>query len=107
MQKMKYIWVDGKMVPWDQAQVHVLTHALHYGSAIFEGIRAYACADGTIRADANWSAPTGYTTANSRKIGGFHYGLVAPGTTVAGGSFNTSSRQKKARITMRIEYRIK
>ena len=47
MQKMKYIWVDGKMVPWDQAQVHVLTHALHYGSAIFEGIRAYACADGT------------------------------------------------------------
>lgn len=35
------------MVPWDQAQVHVLTHALHYGSAIFEGIRAYACADGT------------------------------------------------------------
>ncbi len=47
MQKMKYIWVDGKMVPWDEAQVHVLTHALHYGSAIFEGIRAYACADGT------------------------------------------------------------
>ena len=47
MQKMKYIWFDGKMVPWDQAQVHVLTHALHYGSAIFEGIRAYACADGT------------------------------------------------------------
>ena len=47
MEKMKYIWVDGKMVPWDEAQVHVLTHALHYGSAIFEGIRAYACADGT------------------------------------------------------------
>ena len=47
MQTMKFIWFDGKMVPWDQAQVHVLTHALHYGSAIFEGIRAYACADGT------------------------------------------------------------
>ena len=46
MQTMKFIWFDGKMVPWDQAQVHVLTHALHYGSAIFEGIRAYACADG-------------------------------------------------------------
>jgi len=36
----------------------------------------YACTDGTIRADANFSAPTGYTTANTRKIGGFHY---APG----------------------------
>jgi hypothetical protein len=50
----------------------------------------YVCADGTIRADANWSAPIGYTTANSRKIGGFHYGLVAPGTTVAGGQFATT-----------------
>ena len=50
----------------------------------------YACTDGAIRADANWSAPIGYTTANSRKIGGFHYGLVAPGTTVAGGQFATT-----------------
>lgn len=46
MQTTEYIWFDGKMVPSDQARVHVLTHALHYGSAIFEGIRAYACADG-------------------------------------------------------------
>jgi len=50
----------------------------------------YACTDGTIRADANQSAPSGYTTVNSRKIGGFHYGLVAAGTTVAGGSFATT-----------------
>ena len=50
----------------------------------------YACTDGTIRADANQSAPSGYTTADSRKIGGFHYGLVAAGTTVAGGSFATA-----------------
>jgi hypothetical protein len=49
----------------------------------------YACADGTVRADANFTNPVGYTTANSRLIGGFHYGLVAAGTTVAGGSFNT------------------
>lgn len=49
----------------------------------------YVCTDGTIRADANFTNPTGYTTANSRQIGGFHYGLVAPGTTVAGGSFAT------------------
>ncbi len=50
----------------------------------------YACADGTIRADASFNAPTGYTTANSRMIGGFHYGLVAAGTTVASGSFATT-----------------
>ena len=37
----KYIWFDGKMVPWEQATVHVMTHALHYGTAVFEGIRAY------------------------------------------------------------------
>jgi len=47
MQTTDFIWFDGKMVPWADAQVHVLTHALHYGSAVFEGIRAYACADGT------------------------------------------------------------
>jgi branched-chain amino acid aminotransferase len=36
-----YIWMNGKLIPWDQAQVHVFTHALHYGSSVFEGIRAY------------------------------------------------------------------
>lgn len=46
MQTTEFIWFDGKLVPWDSAKVHVLTHSLHYGSAIFEGIRAYACADG-------------------------------------------------------------
>ena len=35
------IWFNGKLVPWDEAQVHVLTHALHYASSVFEGIRAY------------------------------------------------------------------
>jgi hypothetical protein len=50
----------------------------------------YACADGTCRADASFTNPTGYTTVNSRLIGGFHYGLVAAGTTVAGGSFATT-----------------
>jgi len=44
--KAKFIWFDGKMVPWDQAQVHVLTHTLHYGLGVFEGIRAYQCVDG-------------------------------------------------------------
>ena len=35
------IWFDGKFVPWDQANVHLSAHALHYGSSVFEGIRAY------------------------------------------------------------------
>ena len=41
------IWMDGKMVPWRDANVHVLTHSLHYGMGAFEGIRAYKTARGT------------------------------------------------------------
>ncbi len=37
----KVIWMDGRLVPWDEARVHVLTHSLHYGLGAFEGIRAY------------------------------------------------------------------
>jgi branched-chain amino acid aminotransferase len=40
------IWMDGELVDWDKAQVHVLTHALHYGSGVFEGIRCYATPSG-------------------------------------------------------------
>jgi branched-chain amino acid aminotransferase len=36
-----YIWLDGRIVKWEDAKIHVLTHALHYGTSIFEGIRAY------------------------------------------------------------------
>jgi branched-chain amino acid aminotransferase len=36
-----YIWMDGQFVPWRDTKVHVLTHALHYASAVFEGERAY------------------------------------------------------------------
>jgi branched-chain amino acid aminotransferase len=39
--KSEYIWVNGSLVQWDDAQVHVAAHALHYGSSVFEGIRAY------------------------------------------------------------------
>ncbi|WP_300158583.1 branched-chain amino acid transaminase [Solidesulfovibrio sp.] len=42
-----FIWMDGTLTPWDQANVHVLTHGLHYGYAVFEGIRAYECVDGS------------------------------------------------------------
>jgi len=41
------IWFDGKMVPWRDANIHVLTHSLHYGMGIFEGIRAYKTENGT------------------------------------------------------------
>jgi branched-chain amino acid aminotransferase len=40
------IWLDGRMVPWDDAHVHVLTHTLHYGLGVFEGIRCYRTDDG-------------------------------------------------------------
>jgi len=46
MNKSDYIWFDGKFVPWDEAKVHVLSHALHYGSSVFEGIRCYETAQG-------------------------------------------------------------
>jgi hypothetical protein len=46
----------------------------------------YGCTDGTLRADANFSAPSGYTTANSRKIGGFHYAPGGNATAQAGGN---------------------
>ncbi len=46
MEKAKYIWMDGKLVDWDKAQVHVLTHTLHYGNGVFEGTRAYQTEEG-------------------------------------------------------------
>ena len=45
--KTEKIWMDGKFVAWDDAKIHVLTHALHYGSGVFEGIRAYKTDKGT------------------------------------------------------------
>lgn len=46
VEKLSAIWMDGKLVPWDEARVHVLTHSLHYGLAAFEGIRSYETHDG-------------------------------------------------------------
>jgi branched-chain amino acid aminotransferase len=46
VQKTDVIWLDGAFVPWDAAQVHVLTHTLHYGLGVFEGIRCYETRDG-------------------------------------------------------------
>lgn len=47
MQKAEKIWLDGKLVAWDDARIHVLTHALHYGVGVFEGIRAYRTSAGS------------------------------------------------------------
>jgi branched-chain amino acid aminotransferase len=44
----KHIWYNGKLVPWEKATVHVLAHALHYGSTVFEGQRAYATPRGPV-----------------------------------------------------------
>lgn len=41
LQPVSYIWKNGEIIPWEDATTHVLTHALHYGSAVFEGIRCY------------------------------------------------------------------
>ncbi len=42
-----FIWYDGKLVPWREANTHVLTHSLHYGLSVFEGLRAYKTVNGT------------------------------------------------------------
>ncbi len=46
MESSEFIWMDGEFVKWEDANIHVLSHSLHYGSAIFEGIRCYETVDG-------------------------------------------------------------
>lgn len=46
MDEAEFIWMDGELVNWDDAQTHVLSHGLHYGTGVFEGIRAYDTDDG-------------------------------------------------------------
>jgi branched-chain amino acid aminotransferase len=45
VEKSELIWLDGEFVPWERAQVHVLTHTLHYGLGVFEGVRCYETSD--------------------------------------------------------------
>ncbi|MCP4049485.1 MAG: branched-chain amino acid transaminase [bacterium] len=47
MKATKYIWKNGEFVPWEEATTHVLTHALHYGTSVFEGVRAYETKKGS------------------------------------------------------------
>ncbi|MDO8524625.1 MAG: branched-chain amino acid transaminase [bacterium] len=46
MEKLKKIWLNGHLIDWENAQIHILTHTLHYGSGVFEGIRCYKTAKG-------------------------------------------------------------
>jgi branched-chain amino acid aminotransferase len=46
MDKARYIWMDGTLIPWDEAKTHILTHTLHYGNGVFEGTRAYMTDNG-------------------------------------------------------------
>jgi branched-chain amino acid aminotransferase len=46
--KADHVWMDGKLIPWGDANVHVMTHALHYGLGVFEGIRAYRAKNGKL-----------------------------------------------------------
>jgi len=47
IQSTKNIWHNGKLIPWEQANIHVMSHAVHYGSSVFEGIRCYAQPQGS------------------------------------------------------------
>ena len=42
IEKTEHIWHNGKLIPWDDASIHVMSHVVHYGSSVFEGIRCYA-----------------------------------------------------------------
>lgn len=46
LQKTEKIWHNGKLIPWDQATIHVMAHVIHYGSSVFEGVRCYALPSG-------------------------------------------------------------
>src|ERR1700679_2626271 len=41
-----HIWHNGELIPWEKAQIHVMSHVIHYGSSVFEGIRCYKQQDG-------------------------------------------------------------
>jgi branched-chain amino acid aminotransferase len=66
----KWVWMDGEMVPWQNATVHVSSHALHYGTGVFEGIRCYPTADGpaVFRLDAHINRLYGSAAAYEIKI---------------------------------------
>ena len=57
------IWMNGQLVDWDDAKIHVLTHTLHYGMGVFEGIRAYE----TPTAPPSSASPTTWSGCTTRR----------------------------------------
>ena len=80
MEKSEWIWMNGDLVRWDDAKVHVLSHGLHYGTGVFEGIRAYETDRGppsfatastssgsrSRRSSTTWSCPTRWRSCGRR-----------------------------------------
>jgi branched-chain amino acid aminotransferase len=52
------IWLDGSLVDWDDAKIHVLTHGLHYATGVFEGVRCYKTVNGSAIGFTLWSLDT-------------------------------------------------
>ena len=46
IQSTNFIWHNGQLIPWEKANIHVMSHVVHYGSSVFEGIRCYTQPDG-------------------------------------------------------------
>ena len=57
-----FIWQDGQLVPWREATTHVLTHSLHYGLAVFEGVRAYKTESTARPSSSSRNTPTACST---------------------------------------------
>ena len=55
MEKSEWIWMNGEFVAWEDAKVHVLSHGLHYGTGVFEGIRCYETENAAPRSSATRS----------------------------------------------------
>ncbi|MEM3737453.1 MAG: branched-chain amino acid transaminase [Candidatus Bathyarchaeia archaeon] len=81
--EMDYIWLNGRLVPWKDAKIHVLTHALHYGSGVFEGIRCYDTSEGpaVFRLDDHlkrlWNSAAAFFMKIPYTIGELHEAVVS------------------------------
>lgn len=119
MEPTKHIWFDGEMVPWDDADVHVLAHSLHYGSGVFEGIRAYETPEGTevfrltdhmarlhqsakaYKMDLKWSVDELVEAAKETlRVNGLEAGYVRPITFLELGSIGLNPSGAKVRTAV-------
>jgi len=98
------IWLDGEMVPWREAKIHVLTHTLHYGMGVFEGVRAYAVQGGTSVAGGMEPGATAVQGGTS-VAGGMEPGATAVqgGTSVAGGTMPGATKAGQGTAIFRLK----